>query len=149
MNNSENDSPMNKKGRQSFGPEKRVKKRSDFVHIQTKGRKWKTNDFLVSVIKKDSGSARLGITVTTKVDKRAVRRNNLKRRLREVFRKLYPFIKEPFDIVVIAHQGAVLIDYSEIKRQFNYALRRLQVLEDKKSHYRNSKKLDDKPSESN
>ncbi len=120
--------------RYSFGSEKRIKKRKDFLILQKNGRKWKTDHFLV-VCGKSSGEgehSRLGITITKKVHKRAVQRNLLKRRVREVFRKLYGFILEPVDIVVVAHREATSIDYLEIKRELNYALRRLGVLENKR-----------------
>lgn len=173
--------PKAKKIRSSaFGPEKRIKKRRDFVSLQNKGkqggsRQWKTDHFMVVCgkqseapikskkaqrpltpnettigqfsIDENTGDitplstqsekiARLGITITRKVHKRAVKRNLLKRRVREVFRKLHSFILEPLDIVVIAHKEATSIDYKEVKRELNYALRRLGLLEDKRNKNR-------------
>jgi ribonuclease P protein component len=117
----------------SLGREKRVRKRKEFLKIQSEGRKWKTDHFLVVVSPAEGETSRLGVTITRKVHKRAVRRNLTKRRIKEVFRRLYHFIQNPVDIVVIAHKGAVDVEYLEVKRELNYALRRLGVLEDKRN----------------
>jgi ribonuclease P protein component len=124
----------------SFGPEKRIKKRKDFLDIQKNGKKWKTDHFLVvSHGYRNSEQSRLGITVTRKVHKRAVKRNLLKRRVREIIRKLYHFLQEPLDIVVIAHKEATNLEYHDIKRELNYALRRLGALENKRPSGKKSK----------
>ena len=61
--------------------------------------------FTVYVAKRETGDARLGITVSRRVSTKAVRRNRLKRRVRESFRSH----KQPLaglDLVVIARQKA-------------------------------------------
>ncbi|HMO17726.1 MAG TPA: ribonuclease P protein component [Oligoflexia bacterium] len=129
-------------GLRAFGPEKRIKKRSDFLEVQSNGRKWRSGNFLVSVLKTksspDHSLARIGITITTKVDKRAVRRNRLKRRIREIFRILYDrlnFEKSDtgdshtrLDIVIIALNGSVDLSYKEIRDQIYFCFRRLQLI---------------------
>ena len=61
--------------------------------------------FTVYAAKRKTGDARLGITVSRRVSTKAVRRNWLKRRVRESFR----YHKQPLaglDLVVIARQAA-------------------------------------------
>ena len=61
--------------------------------------------FTVYAAKRETGDARLGITVSRRVSTKAVRRNRLKRRVREAFR----YHKQPLaclDLVVIARQAA-------------------------------------------
>ena len=61
--------------------------------------------FTVYAAKREIGDARLGITVSRRVSTKAVRRNRLKRRVRESFR----YHKQPLvglDLVVIARQEA-------------------------------------------
>lgn len=118
-----------KKLDQSFGPEKRIKKRSDFLNIQSSGKKFKTKNFLF--ICKDSIKPRLGITVTTKVHKHAVVRNKVKRRIREIYRKLYEYIIVNQDVVIIAYQDAIELDYLDIKKEINYAFKKLGILHQK------------------
>lgn len=113
----------------SFGPEKRVKRRSEFLEIQSSGRKFKTKNFIF--IAKNSSASRIGITVTTKVHKRAVVRNKLKRQIREIYRRLFSYLESTQDIVVIAYQGAIELSYLEIKKEINYAFRKMGLLEQK------------------
>ena len=61
--------------------------------------------FTVYAAKRETGDARLGITVSRRVSTKAVRRNRLKRRVRESFR----YHKQPLvglDLVVIARPDA-------------------------------------------
>ena len=61
--------------------------------------------FAVYAARRPTGGARLGITVSRRVSTKAVRRNRLKRRVRESFR----YHKQPLaglDLVVIARQEA-------------------------------------------
>ena len=72
--------------------------------------------FTVYAAKRETGGARLGITVSRRVSTKAVRRNRLKRRVRESFRSH----KQPLvglDVVVIARQesnntGCLQVDQS-------------------------------------
>ena len=61
-------------------------RRADFLRATRQGRRFATEYFLLYVFdRKDSGPARLGITVTRKVGN-AVRRNRIKRLVREWYR---------------------------------------------------------------
>ena len=72
---------------------------------------------------------RIGITVTKKVDKRAARRNRLKRRVRECFRKTYRrFQGPPVDLVLIARDGATECEYEQVRKELHYLLYQAQIL---------------------
>lgn len=122
------------KGDLSFGPDKRVKKRSDFLKVQGAGRKFKTKSLLLCFLKAGEAEKdtivenRLGITVTTKVHKRAVRRNRTKRIIREIFRSRYPELKRKGDLVVILLVGGVDRTYSELYEEFDIALNKLGLI---------------------
>ncbi|MFN8390437.1 MAG: ribonuclease P protein component [Bdellovibrionota bacterium] len=127
---------------ESFDRTRRVRKRRDFLRIQSSRRKVRTDHLLLAISPQKtviSGSlgtterpafpgaerTRLGITVTTKIDKRAARRNRLKRRIREFFRREHHRFRETVDLVVIALEGATELDYAqvagELKRGFDRA----------------------------
>ncbi len=125
--------PSVKRVSYSFTPDMRVKKRAEFLRIQNGGKKFKTQNFIFICQKGTSPKPRIGITVTTKVHKRAVKRNLLKRKVREVYRKLYSFIVEPNDVVIISYQGAINLTYLEVKKEMNYAFRKLGLLPKKDS----------------
>lgn len=61
-------------------------RRADFLRATRQGRRFSTDYFLLYVFdRRDSGPSRLGITVTRKVGN-AVRRNRIKRLVREWYR---------------------------------------------------------------
>lgn len=127
------DSPSSPSRSYKFGPLKRVKKRSSFISIQGKGRKFKTASLLVCFLPslKDQPSIsanRIGITVTTKVHKRANRRNRIKRIFREIFRLRFHEFKLRGDIVVILLKGGVDRTYRELYEEFDFALKKLGLL---------------------
>ncbi len=61
------------------------------------------------------GEARLGITVSRKVSRRAVDRNRIKRHVRESFR-LHLRLVEGFDVVVTAQPAAAQAEGKELRR---------------------------------
>lgn len=79
-------------------------RRRDFQRTTRSGRRIVTRYFLVFVLpREDDGAARLGITVTRKVGK-AVRRNRIKRLVREWFRRSFQGLTR-WDVVVIAKRS--------------------------------------------
>ena len=101
--------------------DQRLRKASDFLLVQTDPKRLYSKNFLL-LVKKSSRLSRLGLTVSKKVDRRAVVRNKIKRRLREIFRRERSKFIENFDIIVIARQNAGDCSYLEIKRQIIGAL---------------------------
>lgn len=101
-----------------FFPSKfRIRKRAEFVQIQRDGAKIYCKHFLIIVRPSKSGDSRLGVVVTRKLDKRAVRRNRLKRQLREIFRLNRSNLRSPLDIVIIARRGSLALKYWEIENE--------------------------------
>ena len=118
---------------ESFGPDRRVRKRKDFLRIQGKGRKTRAFNLLVVTVPRADQHVRLGITVTTKIDKRSARRNRLKRKIREIFRRDRQYFISCADVVVIALEGATALEYDEVKRQLRFAWRKVGLLRDNRT----------------
>jgi ribonuclease P protein component len=111
----------------SLGPLHRIKKRKDFIRIQKSGTKYRSKHFLVAVSPRIPSTdkvieSRIGITITTKVDKRAVKRNLVKRRVRELFRTHRAKITRPVDIVVIAFNGATELTFYDTYKELSQVL---------------------------
>ena len=101
----------------SFSANCRLKKKKDFAGLQAQANKFYSKHFLILIASSPTSNSRLGITITTKVDKRAVGRNRLKRRIREVFRLTRRRLVKNFDILVIARQNASFCPYDQVKRE--------------------------------
>ena len=91
--------------------------------MSAEGQACHCRSFLVIAAPGAAAHPRLGVTVTLKINKRAVVRNRIKRRIREVFRLNQARI-EPVDIVVIARRDSPDCDFKEISRQILGALKR-------------------------
>ena len=84
----------------------RLLKRADFLHVQRRGRRAASSTLTVQAVPNGLEWSRLGVTVSKKVDKRAVVRNRWKRLLREAFRCNKHQLPVGFDLVVlVAHQA--------------------------------------------
>jgi ribonuclease P protein component len=128
-----------RKADKTFGPVRRLKKRQDFLRVQAQGEKFRTKHFLLSLVRENdpkhyTAQSRLGVTVTKKVDKRAVKRNQIKRRVREIWRLRRSKFQIKADMVVIALQGAAELDYGQINRQLTYLFYSSKLLKERKSN---------------
>ena len=108
----------------SFSKQKRIKKRSEYLAIQGTGKKWHTQHF-VACYRNSQEMCRLGVTITKKVDKCAVKRNLLRRRIKEIFRINYPKFSKTLDLVVIAKEGATLLDFSNLQKELYYLFKKI------------------------
>lgn len=83
----------------------RLQKKKDFDNVFKSGKGFREG-FLYFKIKKNSlNSSRFGFIVSKKFSKKAVERNKIKRRLREIIKKELPKIKKPIDVVIIINPG--------------------------------------------
>jgi ribonuclease P protein component len=72
--------------------------------------------------------SRLGVTVTKKIDKRAARRNYIKRAVREWFRRAKNYLQDPVDIVVVALNGSAELSAREIWSELDDATKRARLI---------------------
>ena len=86
---------------QAFPGTARLRTRSDFRRVLTRGVRIHTRNFILYVLHTPEKSSRLGVTVSRKVGN-AVARNRIKRCVREAFRLDIQAMDETFDLVVIA-----------------------------------------------
>jgi ribonuclease P protein component len=95
-----------------FPRERRLRRRRDFLAVQTQGRKLGGRHFLVMAA---PGEGRLGITVSKKVGN-AVTRNRVKRLVREFVRRSAPdegWSSSELDVVVIARPSAAGASFAD------------------------------------
>ena len=75
---------------------------------------------------------RCAVVVSKKVEKSAVRRNRIRRRIFEAVRWLEPNIKQPYDIVITAFSNSVIdLTDAELKQQIKSLLNSAGVVDDK------------------
>jgi len=82
--------------------EKRLVAKKDFSKVQRAGRRFFAEFLQLQFMENGEKKIRIGLVVGMKFSKKAVERNALKRKLREIFRQEVKNIKEGTDIVVLA-----------------------------------------------
>ncbi len=103
-------------GRKLLKKSERLRKRSDYLLVQTQGKRIYLRD-LVVLIYYHEGFKRFGITVSRQVGG-AVVRNRVKRRLREIWRRFCYLLPSDNDIILVAKRSAASADYISLKNQF-------------------------------
>jgi ribonuclease P protein component len=98
----------------------RLLRRSEFIRIQQQGKRVHTAHFVILVMRGPSSAARLGITAGRRVGC-AVRRNRIKRVVREVFRRNRELFPDDCDVVLVARPGADRLDYSSVQGELRRA----------------------------
>jgi ribonuclease P protein component len=115
----------------AFGRERRIRRRADFVHVQTNGERATSRHFVMLVCARDPvektaevtpqiGPSRLGIVATRKVGD-ATMRNRIKRLCRECFRLWPGFVPDGIDLVVIAREGASELTLDRVRDEWSRA----------------------------
>ncbi len=87
------------------------------------------HDAVSLVIAKSVGEkTKVAVVVGTKIDKRAVVRNKLKRRTREAIRPLLPRLLKGFDVVAFPRLPVGEIDFVELKKIFEALFKKANLL---------------------
>jgi len=111
----------------------RIKKNEDFKRVFIKGRFLRDRLFLLKYEKNSSGISRFGFVVSLKVSKRAVDRNLVKRRLRDIIRLNLDNIKDGYDVVFATNSNILKADYKSLERSVLTSLYRAGLLKKQQS----------------
>lgn len=107
-----------------------LKQNYEFRRVYSKGKSG-VSPLLVVYARPNRGARnRLGVTVSTKLGK-AVVRNRVRRRLREIYRLSQPEMKQGYDIVLVARSRAVTASYPELARAYRKNCEKLRLLEER------------------
>lgn len=110
----------------SFGPERRIKRRADFLRVQAMGQRAMCPHFVLLVAaRRDRADehiacARLGIVVTKKIGS-SPERSRVKRLCRETFRLWPDLVPDGIDLVVIARDGVVELGQAQVRSEWERA----------------------------
>ena len=102
----------------------RLKKEKDFQQVFNKGRFINSDLISVRFLGNSTDDTRVGFIVSKKVSKKAVLRNRVKRKLREVMRANMEKIKGGFDIIITAKS----IELEKIDKTLEELLKRSNLI---------------------
>ena len=100
----------------SFPKRERLLNRKDFVNLNRFGKRYRTEHFIVIFKENGLDTSRLGITVSKKIGN-AVKRNKIKRLIREFYRLHKDYFPKGYDIVIAANKGSHGLDLWKIKEE--------------------------------
>jgi ribonuclease P protein component len=97
----------------------RIRRSTEFKKAYIKGKNYWNRNFTLYVKTNNLNYTRFGIVVTKKLGK-AVVRNKVKRRIREINKELLPYMHDGYDIVLIAKKNTVDLSYEELKKSVEH-----------------------------
>ena len=103
-------------GTNSFPKKIRLLNRLDFVNLNRSGNRLYTKHFAVIFKQNRLGITRLGVTVSKKTGN-AVKRNRVKRLIREFFRLNMSCFPQGYDIVIAAKKDTGYLNLRKIKEE--------------------------------
>ena len=74
---------------------------------------------------KNDGSLKIAVVVSKKIDKRAVARNKIERKLLNILKKIEGIEKEPLDLIFYVKKNA--LENQDLDREVNSALDKLKI----------------------
>ncbi|MCS7151264.1 MAG: ribonuclease P protein component [Endomicrobia bacterium] len=110
----------------TFRKYERLRRRKEIDFVLQYGKKVFINGLILYIHKSpiEVKQSRLAVLVSSKVEKKAVKRNKFKRRIREIFRLNKHKILEPLDIVVIGTKSIIYARYKILEEYFLEAIKK-------------------------
>ena len=110
-----------------MNPVTSIKRNSDFHRIYARGKSAVSPCVVVYCRKNRLGTNRIGFTVSKKLGK-AVLRNRIRRRLREIMRLNNGRTEQGYDLILVARGRAAEADYRRLEADVLSCLERLRLM---------------------
>ncbi|SRR6056297_2198064 len=94
-----------------------IKKNKDFKRVYKYGKSYADKNLVFFILKNNNKNTRFGITTAKKINK-AVTRNKIRRRLKEIVRKNINNIKKGYDVVVMSRVRGKDCSYKDLETSF-------------------------------
>ena len=105
----------------------RLRRNSEFQRVRQYGQSYASPLMVLAFLQNELDYSRFGFVVSKRLGK-AVRRNKIKRQMREAARIRVPCIKSGFDIVFIVRQPTHQATYQEIEQSMEFLLQKAGLL---------------------
>lgn len=108
----------------------RLRSNMEFKQVYTGGKSYWNRNLILYVKRTNTGNTRVGYSITKKIGNSVVR-NKIRRRMKEIYRLKFDYIKDNFDLIFIPKKNVVDISYKELESAMVHILRISGVLKDK------------------
>ncbi len=106
-------------------------KNYEFMRLYKKGKFFVGKHMVLYVMPNKFGINRLGITVSRKFGK-SVKRNRIRRLIRENYRLYEEAVKPGFDCVIVARSSEMMPEFSDVKKEMKFLMKRLEIFDQEK-----------------
>ncbi len=106
--------------------ERRIRKKEEILSVLRRGKKIENGYLRIYYMEREKDS-RIAISVKRKIVN-SVKRNKIRRRLKEIFRKERKEYKKNIDMVVIVKEDISRKEFIKTKENFNNLLKRREIL---------------------
>ncbi len=108
---------MPEKRDESFSKDHRLRKSTEFKRVFSRGKRAATRYFVIYSLRNNMLFSRIGIQVKAKIGS-AVKRNYIKRMVRETFRRMKTEFRRPVDLIFIAEKEILNIKGVQFEEEF-------------------------------
>jgi len=105
-----------------------LKNKKDFEKVAKSGRPFFARELGFKILKNNLNYNRYGIVVNLKVDKRAVVRNKIRRRIKEIIRLQHSNLSQGFDLMFLTRESVKELKYAEIKEELIKLFKKARIL---------------------
>lgn len=108
--------------------ENRLKRKKDFEKVFQEGRGIKEGFLILKMLSNNLNQSRFGIIVSSKISKKAVLRNKIKRRIRKLIKERLAKTKKGKDVVLITTPEILKKDFEEMGRTMDELFKKAELI---------------------
>ena len=100
-----------------------LRKKKDFERVFLNSKKKSSSLFLLRFCENKEGFLRVGIIISKKVSKLAVKRNKLRRQIKYYFQKRDKQLKSGYDLILTVSPRIIDKEYKQIEKDLDYVFK--------------------------
>lgn len=112
----------------SFGKDKRITTKTNFKNTFSENNKFIGRFIVIWVQKQSEGKIKLGVISSKKMHNKANKRNFAKRRIREIFRRLSPYLKDNYNVIIVIRKSLLTSSWRDVKKELIDLLYKANVI---------------------
>ena len=114
--------------RYMFAQQNRLRREKEVDLVFKKGKSVFDSACGIKFKENHQSDSRFAIVVGTKVHKRAVQRNRMRRQYREILKKHLPEFKTGYDVVLLTSKEALALDFAQKEERLLRVLRKAKLI---------------------
>ena len=112
----------------SFGKDKRITTKTNFKNTFSENNKFLGRFVVIWVQKQSEGKTKLGVISSKKMHNKANKRNFAKRRIREIFRRLSPYLNDNYNVIIVIRKSLLTSSWRDVKKELIDLLYKANVI---------------------